>query len=739
MTSNAPPPFKAKPNDILVIHHLSDLAFDQSRDHPLFDYFAYLTELEDQKFESAHRRAVSRPDGRTNGRAAEYENERPELPPNLVIITGNIAARKFDDDWQRSTLREAAVALRGPLQITRRDLHEAAFVVPGPLDVAWDRRASWLEPFARAFDAFATPFTAPTSSAGAAVSFNAVTPPRAHYAVYLLNTSPTPAELLALSRSGSKEFAEAIKAYDKALASYEKRRRRSRGAYDEELDRRLADKVAALLRLVEDGRVLPQDHDAFVRACNTPRADGDEYPLKILVTYHPLLTGREFMLPRQAGPTAFARVLELARQQGFHLAFQGHSARPQAFAELPLAGQQVPLRQIGSASLRATRSYNEIVATHDQQKHHWNIEMRTVPLPSQQALRAQRVPPRPIYIVLNPLADVLKPPTQEKGEATKKRERFEKEIRITMRLLAEAIESDSEEIPFPPLVRLQAVIQDVIFENYDTVVGLAIKTVHGETGRVELQSQYLDPAGYGDYRFTHPFEYPTTPPAWALILERILAFPLDFCDETGEAKNALTRDDREWLNATGKEAPTKERLYAYWMSIESDRELPKEVRERESARAKRLYERFASQGAYAGHEAALFLDDAIQHSEQAQTPLPFDEVVYVPVPRRPRGGFQSARTELGTLIIEVARRKDVEEQQPQPVRDQQQAQSSGVGARAHQPDGDEKLPQKREEIVTEDCTDMLRTVSDVMYLILATADRLGRPKGSWPHPRNGFR
>ena len=195
----------------------------------------------------------------------------------------------------------------------------------------------------------------------------------------------------------------------------------------------------------------------------------------------------------------------------------------------------------------------------------------------------------------------------------------------------------------------------------------------------------------------------------------------------------------------------KERLYDYWRSIESDRELPKEVRERASARAKRLYDRFASQGAYAGHEAALFLDDTIQHNGQAQTPLPFDEVVYVPVPRRPRGGFQSARTELGTLIIEVTRRKDEEEQQaqpggdekqPQPGGDEKQAQSPGGEERAHQahqPDRNKKRPQKSEEIVTEERTDMLRTVSDVMYLILSTGDRLGRPKGSWSRPLSGYR
>lgn len=706
MTSSANPPTttRPRPDDTLVIHQLSDLAFDQNEaHHPLFDYFRYLDELEEHRVESAQRPAVGKTDERSNGDTAEQEIERPERPPDLVIITGNITSPKVEEGWRLRALREAAAALRGSLESARRPLSDAVFVVPGTQDISWELRPMSLGPFAEAFSQFATP----TLSAASAASFKVVNPSNAKYVVHLLNTCYSPAELLALPRSASKEFEDAIKAYEKALVSYEKQQRKSRGRYDSNRDRQLIEKVTDLVRIVAGGRIPQWDYEAFARACNQLPAGGDDHRLKILVTYHPLLMGHEFMFPRQTGPTTFSKTLETARQHGFHLAFHGHGARPQAFAELPLETQRVPLRQIGSPSLHVTRSYNEIVASRNPDTHHWRIDMRAISLPPQQGAQT-----KPTYVVLNPLADVIKPRALRKDEATLKHEEFEKEIRITLRLLAEAIESDSEEIPYPPLSRLRDVIQDVIFAGFDTLVGLAIKTVHASTGRVELQSQYIDPEGYGDDRFTHPFAYPTTPPAWALVLERILSYPRDFGNETDvPPHNALSKVDVEWLNATDKYGPTKERLSQYVTSIEQDHELPEDARVRELARAKRLYEAFAAQ------PATLHLRDTIQRT--GQTPLPFDEVIYVPIPRRPRGGFQSARTEIGTLIIEVTRKKAKE---------------------GEEGEEGEKQPRKQDaQILTEERRDMLRTVSDVMYLILSSADRLGRPKGSWPHPRNGFR
>jgi hypothetical protein len=695
MTNSAPSPIapEARPADRLVIHQLTDVAFDQTVErHPLFDYFRYLDELEERRFESAEREVVNRAERRANGDSVEQVTERPELPPNLVIIIGNITRPKLEDDWQRRALREGAAALRGPLESARRSLRDTVFVVPGPLDISWAARESPLGAFAEAF----SPFTTPKVPSRTEPSYTLLAPDNALFAVHLFNTCPLPEELLRLPRIASKEFEDAIKAYERALGDFEKQQRRSGGRYDSALDGRLTQAVNVLLRIVAGGRILPQDREAFAKVSAESLAAGDNQRLKILVTYHPLLTEQDYMLPRQIGPTYFGATLGLAYGDGFHLAFHNQSARPQAFAGLPLMDQQVPLRHIGSASLRTMRTYNEIVATRNPKTGYWRIEMRAISLSPQSASQV-----KPIYPVLTPLADLITPRVSRKDEATLRRESFDIELRITSRLLAEEIESDNEEIPFTPLFRLQRAIQQVIFDGFDTLVGLAIKAVRANTGPIVLQSQYIDPEAYGDYRFTHPFTYPTTPPAWALILGRILAYPGNFGTDPNAPENVLTKDDVDWLNATDKYAPTKGLLNQYLMSVRSDRELPDDVLTRELRRAERLYETFTSQ------PATLYLYDTLQRPEAEGQPLPFDEVIYVPIPRRPRGEFRSARTELGTLIIEVTRRK-----------------------------GEDGKQLRRDEVIlTEDREDMLRTVSDVMYLTLSAADKLGRPKGIWRYPR----
>jgi hypothetical protein len=694
MTSSATSPTtpEGQTADMLVIHQLTDVAFDQAAErHPLFAYFKYLNELEERRFESAGREAVNRAERRASRDSVELVTERPELPPHLVIITGDITGARFEKGWQRQALGEAAAALRGSLESARRSLRDTVFVVPGPLDISWAARESSLGAFAQEFSLF----TIPQVSDLAVPSYTCLAPDKASFAVHLLNTCPLPRELLKLSRTASREFEDAIKAYERAIAHSEKQQRRGGGHYDSAIDLRLSEAVKALLRVVAGGRILPTDLEAFTRGCANSQTTEDDARLKILVTYHPLLRGHEYMLPGRTGPTHFDATLDLAHQHGFHLALHGDTARPRAFAELPLVEQQVPLRQIGSASLNTTHTYNEIITTRNPNTHHWSIEMRAISLASQQASEV-----RPIYPVLNPLADLIKPRVSQRDEATQKREAFESELRITMRLLAEEIEGDGEEIPFKPLLRLQQAIQKFIFDGFDTLVGLAIKAVHADARRVELQSQYIDPEAYGDYRFTHPFTYPTTPAAWALILGRILVYPRDFGTDPNAPKNALTENDVDWLNATDKYAPTKEQLHQYLMSVQSNREVPNEVGTRELTRATRLYDNFIK------HPAVLHLNDTFQHPNGQ--PLPFDDVIYVPIPRRPRGEFRKARTELGTLIIEVARKKD-----------------------------GKQLPQG-EDMLTPDREDMLRTVSDAMYLTLSAADKLGRPKGSWRDPRKGF-
>src|SRR5262249_30367318 len=159
----------------------ADVAFDQSdAHHPLFEYFTYLDELRERKLDSVEHEAVIRASGRSREDLNERANDAPELPPDIVIITGNITSPKTEEGWQRRSMREAAAALRASLQSARRGLHESVFIVPGSHDIAWDRPAAALDLFADAF----SPFAIPAVSAGVASSHVVVTPKDALYAVH---------------------------------------------------------------------------------------------------------------------------------------------------------------------------------------------------------------------------------------------------------------------------------------------------------------------------------------------------------------------------------------------------------------------------------------------------------------------------------------------------------------------------------------------------------------------------
>ncbi|HEU5440151.1 MAG TPA: hypothetical protein VFU88_12755 [Ktedonobacterales bacterium] len=405
-------------------------------------------------------------------------------------------------------------------------------------------------------------------------------------------------------------------------------------------------------------------------------------PLKILVTHHLLQERRSQVMagaPKtEASLTNYAKVLAVARRAGFHLAFSTGGELNEVLADVPTRGSSRPsLRQIVAPSLQKTLSYNEIIATREQGSDAWRIEARPIKLSD---------PPdsAPTLIVLNtPAQAVPAAPVRPDAEAAVRKE-LEQRVRTALRQLAEEVAYGQPDVPSTPLATLRDAVDEVIFRDFTIGnIGLALKGTSGFS-KVELVSDFITDEDWNDGRFLYPFEYPSSPAAWALILGKIIA-----CSRQFTTKNMLDDDDIEWLNNTGRRARVLD-LLEQQVTLAAKLPVDATTKAGKVQRATRLRDDFG--------QNILTLQNTADNPAQTLNGK-IEEVIYVPVPHRTTAGNVQDLPEIGTLVIEVGLLKD-------------------ANANA-------------QTILTSERRDMLTTISDAMYAILATANELRRPPGSW--------
>lgn len=640
-----PPPTQ----DTLIIHHLSDLhrgRIEGGR-HALAAYGHRLYHLP------------------------------PEKQPHLLIITGDLTLSGTRDE-----LHEAADAIRNMTMrwddMTRR---QRVFVVPGPHDIDWSNtsdKTSAFEMFHQEFHSFCTPLLSGRDGKFISGSEPFCYSSSHHFLVYTFNTCYTPDNL---PHPLPKPTEELVKQYRSLWKERAKAQSRLLGGSNE-ASRTLFLESTEDLIAKDTGMVHTADITSFSNSIKTLHLDeppyavsypGDEStnPLKILVTHHPLIAfagrkRRTFDAAEGAGD-----LLRAARSVGMHVVLHGHTHEPHVLSDLPIesisTGQELPILQIGAGSLggsgREAPTYNEIVATRSRASGRWSLDLSPINLNAE----AERTPFR--FTFLPPVGEANSmQPTRPNENPTTMRVEFERRMRIALRLLAEEVETEYQtEIPVRPLETIKDTIKEVIFAGIETRVGLALKQRH-QDGNLVLHNRYIVPDVQFDDQYIHPFPYPDTIAAWALIQGEPLIYP-------AVIKDQVSLVSYEWLRRSDKYDAIKRHL--------------SDMAQRGNVRANDLLTKFVGE--------RLRIADMYQPSPKIGQPTRFGSFISMPVPLRYNAAAAPRLREIGVLNVDIV---DPDPQQP--------------GA-----------------AFTEERIDMLRTASTLIDLVLTTADKLRRPQGRW--------
>ena len=647
----AQPTTPVSPDEKVIIHHLSDL----------------------------HR-------GRTAGGRHALENYAHRLAylpadqqPHMLIITGDLTLAGSRDE-----LHEVAADIRNLTvkwdEFTRR---QRVFVIPGPHDIDWatqaDRTNSF-DAFSQEFFGFCTPIM-PTRDGKVISSADPyVQSVGDHVLVYLVNTCFTPETL---PQPTPKHLEELIKKYRTLWKDRAKTQPRQVGSYDEEA-RQLFLKLTEALILQDMGMVRQADVERFGKVMQALRLDdanfavsypgeGAGQPLKIVVSHHPLIgftgrTGRPYPAAHDAG-----ELLREVRRYGFQLALHGHTHEPHVLSDMPLdlsnIGGNAPLIQIGAGSLGGAPSeaptFNEMVAIRNRASGRWTLQLTPL-TPGQEATRKPY-----IFALTNQSADLAKVPgSQPDANIAETRQKFENRLRVILRLLAEEVENElSLNIPARPLETVKDTIKEVIFAGVETRVGLALKMRHTD-GTIKLVNHYIVPDVQIDDQYFHPFPYPDTIAAWALIQGESIIFPT----QVEEAQGPINFDV---LRRNGKYDMVQRILH------ESAQRNPAD------ARMGDLRAKFDA--------GTLRLRDIFAPWPVGGQPTRFASFISVPIPLRPAPAFNTRTREIGALTVDIV-------------------------------DAD---PTKPGAAFTADRVDMLRTLAYVLDVIFTTADKFRRPRGVW--------
>lgn len=597
-----------------------------------------------------------------------------ERQPNLLIVTGDLTVAGTRDE-----LHEAAYALRHiTMQWEELALRQHVFVVPGPHDIDWSATGGQsLEAFKQEFGAFCLPHFPGRDGMPLpgpepyAQSFGG------HYIVYLMNTCWTPESL---PRPMPKPLEELIKRYRELWKDYIKAVARPNAAFDPALRQQFLQTTDALIP--NDGGVIqPGDVERFSAAMQSLHLEeapmgmsypGDDQsnPLRILVTHHPLIAaigrdGRPFASIANGG-----LLLPTLRRSGFQMALHGHTHEPHFLSDLPIesfgTSNDMPLLQIGAGTLggglHESNTFNEIVATRSRSTGKWAIAMTTVNLDTEHDRPPMRI------MLNNPIGDVTDlRPTRVEANSAVTRIDFAHRQRIIQRQFVDALEDDAQIIPLRPLDSVKDAIKEVVFHGIETRVSLALKQRNPTTGKIELVNTYILPDAQYDDQFLHPYSYPDTVAAWAVIQGDPLIFPRMFREQ-----DALV--NFEWLQHTGK----------YEIIIKLLRDLGNTGRHPQ--RARDILAKLETR--------TLKFSDIFQDWLPAAVQTRFQSFAAIPIPLK---STIARQREIGVLLVDVV-------------------------------DPDPKDPAA---VFTEERIDMLKTLSHIIDSILTTADKFRHPRGSW--------
>jgi predicted MPP superfamily phosphohydrolase len=642
------------PEERLVIHHLSDLHRGRTAGgrHALANYTHRLYHLP------------------------------PEQQPDYIIVTGDLTLAGSPDELHEVAADIHNMTLKWD-ELTRR---QRVFIIPGPHDIDWNAtydRAASLDAFAREFYGFCLPALPTRDGKLISTAEPYVHSTNHHILVYLVNTCYVPEALPQLPQPMAKQLEELLKKYRATWKEHSKTPSRPVTGNDEEARRIFLKNTEELLAL-DTGMVRAADVNHLAQVMqNLPAEDGAfalsspgeeaPVPLKIVVTHHPLVaftgtTGRMYPAAQDAGT-----LLRTMRRFGFHLALHGHTHEAHVLSDMPIEsanlGGDTPLVQIGAGSLGGVPgdapTFNEMVAIRHRASGRWTLQL--TPLnPTVETVR------HPYSFNLSNLStDPAKTRTAlSTDQVATMRQKFEARLSVALRLLAEEIDSEmTPDIPVRPLDTIKDLIKEVVFAGVETRIGLALKTRQYDN-TIVLANHYIVPDVQIDEQYFHPFPYPDTIAALALIQGDTLIYPTQVTDPAATI-------NYDTLRRNGK--------YDMVQRLLSEAA----ARNPGNARLAMLRNTFDA--------GTLKLSDMFQPYPTGVKPTRFASFIAVPIPLRPAPAFNTRPREIGTLMVDI------------------------VDADATQPGA----------AFTEERVDMLRTLAYFIDVILTTADKFRRPRGSW--------
>ncbi len=700
--------YAAQP-DRLIIHHLSDLHYQQnqqSKGRIAFNkYTRYLQELEAEK------------------------------RPHLIVITGDLTENGDAGDLGALAASLSAIQPNTPITWAAQqpDMTSAQriCVVPGPNDITWNKDKDGklgFQGFIEAFSGFSLPTLDGTLPASVSAA-NASTP----VVVYPINTCYAPPTLpdevkreLKLYRQSFRRFRGQYKGFttpglQKLLTSVTKRTANFRAQLRKDFLRLVEE---SQLTFLDAGMISESDLSAFTTwAQPQPQAQPPaKYPFKILVTHHPLLVQPDLSVRNlPAMRQRFQNLLSQAQSGGFLLALSGHIHKPQVLSDLSILANQntrYPLRQIGAGSLGESSTFNEITATYSQEKSEWRFRIRMIDVTQPVATSS------PALVLLNPTEDADKS-TDEMRERFDRRQRFDRRVRSAMRQYSEDIVRDSPrsdkreldkrdkeiQLPQTAMNTISDIIKETVFPEYTAIVSFFLKRkiapqtpnpnppglagldrTPPQKDAFQMQTHYLAPENEDLQRLG----YPSSLGAWAVILGRILEFPQV---TTGQF---MTKEDYIWLKESGKIPAIKDALDALITPAQPNttqdqdeitryRSLRNKLTELEGKRPDQI------------DDSLIVGTDIYQKAPRANETSPLPPFFSVPVPLRSTVIERPILPEMGVLNVNIFEKQDEREAKKTPL----------------SPDD---LAERKE---------MLSMLSDLIVTILCSSSALGNPKSVW--------
>lgn len=687
-------------NRRVIVHHLSDLRYSSvdgnRQDDVLVKYQRYLEDLPDDR------------------------------EPDMIVITGDLT-----ESGTTSELNAVAVALQTCFSRWSERLDKHVFIVPGPHDVNWESLDTvGLQAFYKVFGdfGFALPYRA-------SMPDKRDTPAngRASFIGYPIDTCYAPDELTEKLQPSFAQYAVEYEGFveqrarmkTSAVRMWQRLRWPRRAARVRAREAWLGRLRAKYLQLTENkgridlhaGRITQDDVARFERWAKQPTTPNTTSsinaassvtaptPLKVLIMYHPLAVRPEddsANSDQKAAKLPVNQIARLAHDAGFHLALHGHIHNPQVLSDVSaLAGQnnERVIRQVGAASLDATGVFNEVTAVYQELDGTgaWGLDLRRIDL------KVNRSAMSPVVPLTS--ADAADKRIKALELAATQRSAFERATHRAMQRFSEQTYQARPTtttrldrltgVPYLPqegLLLVQEVIRNVILKDYDVRARLLLKSREKLGATPKLVPAYLSPAMQDN---PDGLVYPASVAAWSLVLGRTLIFP-EVMDEV------TTAADNEWLRRTNKLSRLLPSVSLLMDQAASSSAPGLQV----AARYSLLFEKLKNiESASDSADISGLAGEVIFQPASSGNRLPsYPWFICVPYPMRTGGGTPEV-PEIAVLDVSVRQRTT----------------SGSLRANAEAPS----------DPFTSERIEMLETLTELIGMMLTTADALDRPRGIW--------